>query len=104
MAIHGRVKVAAISTILLAGSVAIMGCWVQKPGAPPATQPAAVVEAPYGIAKRVPWTTSKVVGSPEAPDPFLTERIFPKISFTKPLDIAFAPGSNRVFVAQQEGT
>jgi putative heme-binding domain-containing protein len=70
-----------------------------------ATQPAPgrISEPPFGVAERVPWTTSKVVGSPEAPDPFLTERIFPKLTFNKPLDIAYAPGSNRVFVVQQEG-
>ena len=58
---------------------------------------------PYGIDTRVAWTTSKVIGAPEPPDPFLTQRIFPKLKFTKPLDIAFAPGSNRVFVVQHIG-
>ncbi len=59
--------------------------------------------APYGIPVRVAWTTSRVSGSPEAPSPFETQRVFPKISFDHPVDIAFAPGVNRVFVALQKG-
>ncbi|HZL35273.1 MAG TPA: PQQ-dependent sugar dehydrogenase [Tepidisphaeraceae bacterium] len=42
-------------------------------------------------------------GTPESPDPFLAERLFPKIKFYQPLDIEFAPGGNRVFVVEQTG-
>jgi putative heme-binding domain-containing protein len=59
--------------------------------------------APYGIAQRVPWTTSRILGSPEPPPPYRTERAYPKLTFHNPLDIAFAPGLNRVFVAEQGG-
>jgi uncharacterized repeat protein (TIGR03806 family) len=58
---------------------------------------------PYGIDKRVPWTTSKVKGSPEPPPPFKTEVVFPKIKLFEPLEITNAPGSNRLFVAQHRG-
>ena len=61
------------------------------------------VDAPYGIAARVAWTTSHVSGSPEAPLPFQTRRAFPKLTFQSPLDIAFAPGDERVFVLEQHG-
>src|SRR5258708_1564345 len=33
------------------------------------------------IRKRMPWTTSRVTGSPEPPSPYRTERIFPKLKF-----------------------
>ncbi|HEY2584541.1 MAG TPA: PQQ-dependent sugar dehydrogenase [Tepidisphaeraceae bacterium] len=56
-----------------------------------------------GIPKRVPWTGSRIIGSPEPPPPYRTERMFPKLTFLKPLDIAFAPRLNRVFVAEQGG-
>lgn len=50
---------------------------------------------------RIPWNSSHVNGSPEPPPPYQLERIYPKLTFMHPLDIAFAPGSDRVFVAQQ---
>lgn len=53
--------------------------------------------------QRVPWVVNRVIGTPDPPDPFMTERLFPALKFTKPLDIAFAPGSNRVFVVQHTG-
>ena len=60
-------------------------------------------EVPYGIAARAPWITSHISGSPEAPLPFQTRRAFPKLTFQSPLDIAFAPGDDRVFVLEQHG-
>ena len=38
------------------------------------------VRKPFGLEKRVPWTTSKVIGSPEPPPPYRTERVFPKLN------------------------
>ena len=49
------------------------------------------------------WTSSHVVGSPEPPPPYQLERIYPKLTFAQPTDMAFAPGSNLRFVAQQDG-
>src|SRR5438094_650264 len=37
------------------------------------------VRKEYGIDKRVPWTTSRVIGSPEPPPPYTTEPAFPKL-------------------------
>jgi hypothetical protein len=51
----------------------------------------------------VPWTTSRIHGTPQPPPPYQCERIFPKLKFTQPLDIAFAPGSSRLFVVEQGG-
>jgi uncharacterized repeat protein (TIGR03806 family) len=58
---------------------------------------------PFGLDKRVPWTTSKVKGSPEPPPPYRTERAFPKLKFDEPLDLTYAPGTNRLFVAERWG-
>ena len=38
-------------------------------------------EQPYGIPKRVPWTTSRLTGTPEPPPPYRIERAFPKLHF-----------------------
>ncbi|MBX9679420.1 MAG: PQQ-dependent sugar dehydrogenase [Gemmataceae bacterium] len=56
-----------------------------------------------GIEKRVPWTTSKIVGSPEPPAPYRTERAFPKITFSEPLDMTSVPGTDWMLVAERWG-
>ena len=56
-----------------------------------------------GLEKRVAWTTSRITGSPEVPLPYVTERAFPALKFNNCLDITKAPGSDRLFVAEQGG-
>jgi len=56
-----------------------------------------------GIETRIPWTTSKITGSPEPPLPFVTEQVFPALKFNQCLDITTAPGSDRLFVVEQSG-
>ena len=65
--------------------------------------PAARADAPYGIESRVPWTTSRVHGSPEPPMPFRVQRAYPKLTFKAPLEVAFDARSHRVFIAEQAG-
>ncbi len=55
------------------------------------------------VTKRVPWTTSKVFGSPEPPAPFSPVRVFPKLTFKEPTDLAFVPGSTLALVVEREG-
>src|SRR5437879_3912556 len=52
---------------------------------------------------RTPWTTSRVVGSPDPPAPFKVVRAFPNVKFEHPLLIARPPGSDRLFVGEQDG-
>ncbi len=52
---------------------------------------------------RKPWTTSKVVGSPDPPPPFKAVRVFPGVKFDHPLLVTRAPGSDRLFVGEQDG-
>lgn len=54
-------------------------------------------------AERIPWTTGRVQGSPLPPPPYIAERLFPSISFQQPVDFSVAPGSRRLFVAEQSG-
>ncbi len=54
-------------------------------------------------ATRAPWTTSRVVGSPDPPPPFKVVRAFPNLKFEHPLLIARPPGSDRLFVGEQAG-
>jgi putative heme-binding domain-containing protein len=52
---------------------------------------------------RIPWTTSRVIGSPDPPPPFKVVRAFPNLKFDHPLLLARCPGSDRLFVGVQSG-
>src|SRR5689334_18060990 len=52
---------------------------------------------------RIPWTSSRVAGSPDPPPPYEVRRLFGGLKFKDPVDICVAPGSGRVFVAEQAG-
>ena len=68
------------------------------------TLPHAIADPPkLGIQSRVPWTTSRVHGSPEPPLPYVTEPAFPELKFKQCLDLAMAPGLDRLFVVEQSG-
>src|SRR5207247_187111 len=54
-------------------------------------------------ALRVPWTTSRVIGSPNPPAPYTPQREFPALSFQHPVDLALMPGSDRWFLLEQGG-
>src|SRR5688572_2963394 len=54
-------------------------------------------------APRTPWTSNRVVGSPNPPAPYAIERVFPGLNFTNPVDLAVLPGSNRILVLEQAG-
>jgi putative heme-binding domain-containing protein len=52
---------------------------------------------------RAPWTTSRVVGSPDPPPPLKVVRAFPNLKFEKPLLMVRMPGSDRLIVGEQAG-
>jgi len=58
---------------------------------------------PTGPTERAAWTASRVHGSPEPPPPYQVERVFPNLTFKLPVDLATAPGSDRLFVLTQKG-
>ncbi|MFO7908115.1 MAG: PQQ-dependent sugar dehydrogenase [Planctomycetota bacterium] len=50
-----------------------------------------------------PIDTSRLMGSPD-PMPLEPERVFPNLSFERPLEFTFSPdGSDRIFVVEQRG-
>ncbi|MDB5173978.1 MAG: yliI 2 [Phycisphaerales bacterium] len=95
----GAMVMGLTAAALVAGAIAF-GCSSHRGTTQKAQSPA---PAPFGIEQRVAWTASTVKGSPEAPPPFVTERVFPKLHFNAPLDVEFCPGSDRVFVLEQKG-
>src|SRR5437899_751024 len=63
----------------------------------------AAADRPFGLTERVPWTTSRVVGSPEPPPPYRLNRVFPRVAFKSPVCIAQEPDTNRLMVAERGG-
>ncbi|HVE42503.1 MAG TPA: PQQ-dependent sugar dehydrogenase [Planctomycetota bacterium] len=54
-------------------------------------------------ADRVPWTTSRLTGSPEPPPPLRSELAFPKLKFTQPVALVPFPGGKRYVLVQEKG-
>src|SRR5947209_7601952 len=88
-------NVSALLLLVLAG----LAAWL----IPTAAQPAKSRPSEAAKPVRIPWTTSRVVGSPEPPPPFKVVRAFPNLKFEHPLLIARPPGSDRLFVGEQAG-
>ena len=63
-----------------------------------------VENQPYGLENRVPFTTSRVAGSPEPPSPYKTERVFPNLKMEQPISIEPEPGTNNLWFTQHLGS
>lgn len=68
--------------------------------APLAAWPAAAADPPV---RKTGWTTSKVIGTPEPPSPFLVAPSYPKLKFKNPVELAVIPGTRRMLVAELGG-
>jgi uncharacterized repeat protein (TIGR03806 family) len=60
-------------------------------------------EQPFGLEKRIPWTTSHVIGSPEPPLPYTTEKTFTNITWKSPLFAIAEPGTDSLLIVQEGG-
>ncbi len=87
--------VSVLPLTVVAGFVAWLASTAAGPPRPTEPRPAKLV--------RTPWTTSRVVGSPDPPPPFKVVRAFPNLKFKHPLLLARCPGSDRLFVGEQAG-
>lgn len=50
----------------------------------------------------VPLKTSRVIGSPEPPAPYRTERRYPKLKIDFPINVVHQPGSDRIWTISQD--
>jgi putative heme-binding domain-containing protein len=81
------------------GCLAAKAAPVPRDEAPPAGSP----QGGSDDGDRVPWTTSRVLGSPDPPPLYQVTRVFPGLKFKAPVDLSAAPGSDRLFLADQAG-
>jgi glucose/arabinose dehydrogenase len=92
-------RYATLALVLLA-AVALILPWAvpatetKKPKALPAPRP-------FDTHRRVPWNTSRVVGSPNPPAPYRVQRAFPKLKLTSPIGVASEPGTKNLLLIVQ---
>lgn len=60
-------------------------------------------DAPYGLQKRVPWTSSNIRGRPEPPPPYRPERLYSTLRFKGTTLLEVFPGSGQLLVGEQSG-
>src|SRR6266446_3892938 len=80
-------------TISLLAALAMTGCQDRQ----------AADHRPFGLDNRIPWTTSRLIGSPDPPLPYTVEKTFTNIKLERPLFIIAEPGTDRLFVIEQGG-
>jgi uncharacterized repeat protein (TIGR03806 family) len=56
---------------------------------------------PHGIERRIPLTTSRVIGSPEPPPPYRVRRVYPNLKLSFPVAVVHQPHSDRLLVITQ---
>src|SRR5262249_54041635 len=69
--------------------------------AAPAERKVPTKEPAFRLDRRIPWTTSRVAGSPEPPPPSRAVRAFPKLKLTNPIGVAHLPGTDRLLLIHQ---
>ena len=52
---------------------------------------------------RVPWTGSKIAGTPDPPPPYTVEPAFPHLKFEFPVVLVRAEGTGRLFLGELRG-
>jgi uncharacterized repeat protein (TIGR03806 family) len=69
-----------------------------------AGSPAKGAGLPHGIEKRIPLTTSRVVGSPDPPPPYRVKRVYPNLKLSYPILVTHQPGSDRMLLITQNSS
>lgn len=57
----------------------------------------------FGLQQRSPWMGSRVIGSPDPPSPYTTERVFAGLAFKRPAELTAIPGTNRLAMVEVKG-
>ncbi len=62
-----------------------------------------ILSGSSGGQERVSWTTSKILGTPDPPKPYVVERVYPKLEFQQPVEIMPLDNSGRMIVLELSG-
>lgn len=59
--------------------------------------------SPHGLPRRLPWNTSRVIGTPEPPLPYTTRPFRPELKLKNPVFVIAEPGTRDLLVVLQGG-
>ena len=62
-----------------------------------------IVSAPLAADERVPWTDSRLIGSPDPAKPYTIEPAYPNLQFNQPVEVCPLPGSNWMLLLEVGG-
>lgn len=60
-------------------------------------------DRPFGLSKRIPWTKSRLAGSPDPPHPYVATKTLTEIEWKRPLYAKPEPDGKHLFVIEQGG-
>lgn len=63
--------------------------------------PGTIAGQEFDPTRRIPWTTSRVIGSPEPPPPYRVARTFAQLDVKQPITVAHEPGQRRLLLVHQ---
>lgn len=89
--------------LCLAAGLLLLAGFVGSARFTTAAEIAAAKKPAFNLEKRVPWTTSKLKGSPEPLPPYTTQVAFPKLKFDEPLCLAPVTGQDRFLISERHG-
>ena len=99
-----RAAVAALAaTLLLIVAVLAHDRPAAAAGEPSVRGGSPAAAEPFGLAARVPWTTSRVHGSPDPADPFTTALAYPNLKVDRPVHLVIGPDGKRWFIVRETG-
>jgi glucose/arabinose dehydrogenase len=81
--------------VLLGAAVVLTLPGPTSPGDPPAGRA-------HGLQRRLPLTTSRVVGSPDPPPPYRVRKVYYNLRINYPIAVAHQPGSDRLLVITEK--
>jgi len=90
-----------ILLLVIATASTVLFCQTRNDTTPTAVAAPEPAKKPFGIDKRIPWTTSRVVGSPEPPPPYRVKRAFAELKTTLPITVAHEPGTDQLLLINQ---
>ncbi len=81
----------------LAGFVLVPACLCGlRVGADGAANKPDTAGKPFALGKRLPLTTSKVIGAPDPPLPFQVKKVYPNLKMNNSMTVVHQPGSDRL--------
>src|SRR5262245_44471848 len=84
---------------LLIAALLLLAAFATARAATPGHDPAPA----FDTQKRVPWTTSRVFGTPDPPLPYRLARVFEKLPLKEPLFLTHVPRTDNLLVIERSG-